>query len=59
MGKHAYDKLLVPDSVGGVPVERDSEVIGIVPLIRDDVLQESCLVPKNLCEACTENGRQL
>ena len=51
MVKCTYDELLVPDRVGEVPIERNSEVIGIVSLVRDDMLQESCLVSKNLCEA--------
>ena len=35
-----HDELLIPDGIGEVAVESDSEVVGVVPLVRDDVLEQ-------------------
>ena len=48
------DELLVPDSIGEISVESDSEVVGVVALVGNDMLEEGRLMPENFRETRAE-----
>ena len=48
-GLWAYYELLVANGHGEVPVECNTEVVGVIALVCDDMLQQRSLVSHDLC----------